>query len=288
MNRYLTTTAFVLCGATSAVSEVTYGNAFARYHNFDVDNAANVDAGTFGGTIEFVTGGFTFSGLATRVDIDGLDIDLIDLGAGYRFTPSIEAGIEYTNVDLAGLVDTDATAIYGLYAVGDTALGLSIVDFSDLDDTGFSLFASRDVTDNGRIGIDIIEIDSEILYSVYADYDTSAYDLRADLVSTDGLDALALRGAYGITDRIGITGALSTFDLAGLDGNAISVGVEYEVFNGLDAEVALGRIVFDGAEDIDQLTFGVQYEFGQRTSQRRSLGRVLSDATSNVIGLTDF
>lgn len=288
MNKFLMTAAVAALGATTATAEVTYGTAFARFHDLDAGGGADADVQTFGGTIEFVTGGFTFSGLAARVDLDGGDLDVIDLGAGYRFTPLIEGGLEYTNIDVTGLADTDIVSVYGIYHVGDAAVGLAISDYDDLDDTGVSLFASLDVGDAGRVGIDIIQIDGEELYSVFADYDTQSYELRADFLSTDGLDALALRGAYDITDRFAVTGAVSTFDLAGLDGNAISIGVEYEVLDGFDVDLALGRIDADNAPTIDQVTFGLRFETGDRTSKRRSLARVITDATSNVIGLTDF
>ena len=39
--------------ATAAAAELTYGTAFAKFHDFDVDGAGTIDVKSFGGGIEY-------------------------------------------------------------------------------------------------------------------------------------------------------------------------------------------------------------------------------------------
>ncbi|MFD2740495.1 2-isopropylmalate synthase [Sulfitobacter aestuarii] len=287
MFRSLSLSATICLMAGAAAAEVTYANAFAKYHNFDVDGAGDADAFSLGGAIEYRMMDWTFNAELGRIDIEDVDFDFGTIGAGYQMRNGVTLGLDYTRFEIDSF-DSDVVSGYAMLDAGSYALGASIGDGSDLDDTVYSIFGAMDVTANGRVGLDIVRIEDETLYAGYADYDMQGYELKADVISMDGFDLVAVAGAYEFGNGFSAIASLSHLDLLGLDGNAFTIGGRYEFAPGVNAELALGQIDFDGAQDIDQITFGVQYELGDKTSKRRSLGNIFSSATSSLSGLTSF
>ena len=55
--------------ATAAAAELTYGTAFAKFHDFDVDGAGTIDVKSFGGGIEYRYDNFIFSGELSNISI---------------------------------------------------------------------------------------------------------------------------------------------------------------------------------------------------------------------------
>ncbi|MEQ6250584.1 porin [Sulfitobacter sp. HNIBRBA3233] len=278
----------ILCGsASAAAAELTYGAAFAKYHDIDAGSAGSADVKTFGGAAEYRTGNLTFSGELGRVDIEGIDLDFATLGVGYTLANGITLGLDHAEFDLLG-DDAGVTSVYAMYSVLNYTLGLSIGEASELDETVYSVFGAWDVTEGGTVGLDIVQIDGDTLFAGYADYDLSQYSVQADLLSSDGLDLFGVAGKYELGNGFAVIASLGAFDLDGLGGKAVNIGAQYEFTPGANVELALGRIDVDGADTIDQATFGVSYELGRRTSQRRSVANIFSGATGSVIGLTDF
>lgn len=272
--------------ATSAAAELTYGTAFAKYHDLDGDGG-DLSLRTFGVGAEFRTNAFTFSGEYGRIDTSGLDLDIWSLGVGYTLQNGVTFGLDHSEFAISD-EDIGVTSIYALYGFGAYTLGLSIGDSSDVDDTVYSVFGAWDVTDTGTVGLDYVRVDGEGLTSLYADYDLDRYIVEADLVTLDGLDIYSVAGSYDLGRNFSVIGSLAAFDLGEVDANAFTIGVQYEIAEGAAAEFALGRIDVDDAGDIDLVTFGLSYETGRRTSKRRTLGNIINSATGTIAGLTDF
>ncbi|MCR8827701.1 porin [Pseudosulfitobacter koreensis] len=240
----------------------------------------------FGGGIEYVTGGWTFSGELARFNLLGLDLDYASLAAEYRLNNGVSLGADYTRFDLFG-TDVDLKSVFGYYDMGEYTVGLAIGDSSDLDDTVYTVFGSWDVSPTGTVGIDITRIENETLVSAFADYELDAYNVQADLITTEDLDLVSVGGGYSFGNGFAAIGSLSYFDLAGLDGTSVTVGGQYEFTEGANVELSVGRISTDFA-DVDHVSFGLNYELGNRTSGRRTLGNVISSATGSFANLTNF
>ncbi|WP_299042072.1 2-isopropylmalate synthase [uncultured Tateyamaria sp.] len=272
--------------ASAAAAEVSYANAFATFHNLDNGNA-DVDVEAYGGSIEFLAGNFTFSGEAGRLDVEDLSLDTLSLGGSYAFQNGVSVGLDYSEFDVEDFGDSDIVSLFTFYSFSEFALGLSVGEASDLGDTVYSVFGTWDVTENGRVGIDLVEIESETLVSLYADYDTNRYGLSADFLSVNDLDILAVSGEYQVFDKAYVTGGLAHVSL-GDDLDSISIGAKYEFVPGASAEIAYSRLNADGADDIDVVTFGLQYEIGAKTSPRRTVTNIINHATGNIANLTNF
>lgn len=276
-----------LCvAATSAAAELTYGTAFAKYHDLSGDGG-DASLRTFGAGIEYRTNGFTFSGEFGRIDTGEGDLDLWSLGLGYTLQNGVTIGLDHSEFEIAD-EDAGVTSIYASYAFGDYTLGLSAGDSSDLDDNVYSIYGAWDVTETGTVGLDYVRVGDEDLTSLYADYELDRYTLEADFVSLDDLDIYAIAGSYELGRGFSAIGSLAAFDLGDVDATAITVGVQYALAEGAAAELALGRIDVDDAGDVDLVTFGLNYELGRRTSKRRTLGNIITSATGTIAGLTDF
>ncbi len=272
--------------ASAAAAELTYGNLFAKHHNLDVDGVGSTDLTVFGGGIEYVAGAFTFSGELARFNLLGGDLDYASIAAEYRLNNGVSLGADYTSFDLLG-TDVDLKSVFAYYDMGEYSLGLAIGDSSDLNDTVYTVFGSWDVSPTGTVGADITRIDDETLVSAFANYDLNAYNVQADLITTDGLDLVSVGGGYSFGNGFAAIGSLSYFDLAGLDGTSITVGGQYEYAEGANVELSAGRISTD-AGDVDHVSFGLNYELGGRTSGRRTLGNVIGSATGSFANLTNF
>jgi predicted porin len=273
--------------ATAAAAELTYGTAFAKFHDLDVDGAGSIDVKSLGGGIEYRYDNFIFSGELSNVDIEGVDIDLGTVGVEYALANGFNIGLDYTRFDIEGF-DADVTSLFGSYQSGAHTFGAAIGDSSDLDDMTFSIFAAWDVTPTGTVGLDLVHIEDETLYAAYADYDVAQYNVQADLLKLDDLSVVAVAGGYEFANGFSAIGSVGFLDLGPEDVRSITIGGQYEFTPGANVELALGRLDFDSGEDVDQLTFGVNYELGRRTSKRRSLGNIFSSATGTFAGLTDF
>lgn len=290
MIRTLFLSAVVATSASAAAAELTYGQAFVKYHRFDLDNGTGVklDVTSLGGGVEYRYNMFTFSGELGSVDIEGFDLTSGTVGVEYSMGNGAAMGIDYTNFDIDGS-DTDVTSLYAQFTTAAYTFGVSIGDGSDLDDTVYSAYAAWDVTPTGTVGMDIIRIEDETLYAAYADYDLAQYNVQADVLKLDDLELYSVAGGYDFGNRISVIGSLGFADLGGLDARAITIGAQYEFVEGANAELALGRIKVDGAADeIDQVTVGLNYEMGRRTTKRRSIGNILTGATGSLAGLSDF
>ena len=284
MKKLLLTTA-ICFAATSAAAEITYGMAFAKFHSLD-DDGGDENLRTFGGGIEYRTNSFTFSGEIGRIDAGGDDLDLASVGFGYKLQNGVTFGLDHAEFDV-GDADAGVTSLYASYGFSDYTLGLSIGESSDIDDTVYGVFGAWDVTPTGTVGLDYVSVDGESLTAAYVDYDLDRYNVQADVLLFDGVDVYSVAGSYDLGNRFSVIGSLSAFDFDGLDANAITVGVQYEIAEGANAELALGRISADEG-DVDLMTFGLSYEMGRRTNKRRTIGNILTSATGSIAGLTDF
>ena len=141
--------------ATAAAAELTYGAAFAKLHDFDVDGAGTIDVKSLGGGIEYRYDNFIFSGELSNIDIEGVDIELGTVGVEYALANGFNIGLDYSRFDLAGM-DADVTSLFGMYQSGAHTFGAAIGDSSDLDDMTFSIFAAWDVTPTGTVGLDLV------------------------------------------------------------------------------------------------------------------------------------
>lgn len=290
MIRKIILSAVIATSASAASAELTFGQAFVKYHNFDVDNGtdAKLDVNSLGAGIEYRYNRFTFSGELGSADLEGIDLTTGTVGVEYAFGGGIAAGIDYTMVEIEG-IDADVTSIYGAFTTGAYTFGLSIGDFSHLNDTVYSAFAAWDVTPTGTIGLDIVHIEDETLYAAYADYDLAQYNVQADMIKLDELELYSIAGAYDFGNRFSAIGSLSFVDLGVIDARAVTIGAQYEFVEGANVELALGRINVDGAaDDVEQVTLGVNYEMGRRTVKRRSIGNIINRSTGSLAGLTDF
>lgn len=285
MTKLLLTTA-LCCAASGAAAELTYGAAFAKYHNLD-GGGDDLDAHTLGAAAEYRFGAFLFSGEIGRIDLGGEDLDLASVGFGYEMPNGVMLGLDYTEFDVLG-DDAGVASAYAAYTFGEYTLGLSVGDSSDLSETTYSIFGAWDVTPGGTVGLDAVRIEGETLLAGYADYELDRYDVQADLVSTEGLDVFAVAGGYDLGNRFSLIGSLGYLDLDGTQAKALTVGGQYEITPGANVELAVGRIDVDDGDNIDLVTFGVGFETGRRTSKRRTLGNIFTSATGSVIGLTNF
>ena len=271
------------------MAELTYGTLFARKHDLDVDGAGSADLDVLGAGIEFTLDQFLIGAEAAEYDIEGFDLTLQSVGAEYRLQNGLSLGLEYVNLDVDGLADSSITSLYGYYSFQQFALGASVGDGSDLSDNVYSVFAAYDVSDTGRVGLDILSLEDETLYAAYADYDQAKYEIGSDLISTDGLDILALSGAYKITDNIALTGSISQFDVLGIDTTGMSFGAAYQFNSGIEVEASIARLDVEGvSEDLDVFTLGIGIETGRRTSVRRSVTNIVNSATGSIINLSGF
>ena len=285
--RFLLLTAAICMTAGAAAAELSYANVFAKRHNFDVDGAGDLDVNTYGGVIEYRYDNWTFSGELGRVDIEDLDLDFASVGAGYMMLNGVTLGLDHARFEVLNF-DADVTSAYAMYTFGAYGLGLSAGGSSDLNDPVYSVFGAWDVTRDGRVGFDFVRLEEDNLLSAYADYNLDQYQVEADLITAEDFVLLAVSGAYDIGNGFSAIGSLSTFDAAGVDGNALTIGGQFSFAPGANVALALGRIDVDGAEDIDLVTFGLQYELGRKSSMRRTIANIFSDTTSSVAGLTDF
>lgn len=288
MKHFLMTTALCLI-ATNAAAELTYGSAFAKFHNFDSDGG-EADLRTFGAGIEYRANSFTFSGDIGRIDAGGDgegSLDFGSIGVGYTLQNDVTLGLDYSAFGVDD-DDTNIISAYAMYSFGAYTVGLSAGDSSDLDDTAYTLFGAWDVSEHGTVGVDVLRLDGETGISAYADYDLERYSVKADAFKLDTLRVFAVSGAYEVANNISAIGSLAAADEDGDGVTAFSVGAQYEFTPGANVEFALGRINVDGGDNINRMTVGLNYEFGKRTSKRRTLSTILVGATSNTFGLTDF
>jgi len=290
MIRKIVLSAVLAMTASAAAAELTYGQAFVKYHRFDVDNGTGIklDVTSLGGGIEYRYNMFTFSGELGNVDIEGVDLTNGTVGVEYAFGGNAAVGIDYTKFDIED-IDADVTSVYAAFTTGAYTFGVAIGDSSDLDDTVYAAYAAWDVTPSGTVGLDIVHIDDETLYAGYADYDLAQYNVQADVLKLDEIELYSFAGGYDFGNRITAIGSLSFIDLGTFDARAITIGAQYEFVEGANVELALGRIKLDGAaDDIDQVSVGVNYEMGRRSTKRRSLGNIVNSATGSLAGLTGF
>lgn len=287
MKKLLITTA-LCCAATGAAAELTYGAAFAKYHNLDGDGG-DLDVTTLGGAAEFRAGQFTFSGDFGNIDVDDGDFTFGSIGAGYLLQNGVTLGLDYTRFDLGDGDDLDLTAAYAFYSFGAYTIGVTAGDSSaDEDDEVYGVFGAWDVSDTGTVGFDLVRVGNENLLSAYADYDLAQYSLEADLFSVEDLNIVSLRGTYDLGNAFSLHGAVSVADLDGDDITTLAVGAGYEFAPGAKLEVEIARTDLDDAGDFDRLTVGIDYEFGKRTSKRRTLGGILATNAQVGLGLQDF
>ena len=287
MKNLLITTALCLA-ATGASAELTYGSAFAKFHNFDGDGGS-ADLRAFGGGIEYRANNLTFSGDIGRIDAGSSNtgFDFGSLGVAYMLQNGVTLGLDYSAFSVDG-DDTDILSAYAMYSFGDYTIGLSAGDSSDLSDTAYSVFGAWDVAPTGTVGLDLIRVEGETAVAAYADYALERYSLNADAVKFDTLRVFSVSGAYDLGNSISVIGALATADEDGDGLTAVSLGAQYEFVPGANVEVAVGRINVDGGDKVDRLSLGLNYEFGKRTSKRRTLSTILGGATGSALGLTDF
>jgi hypothetical protein len=285
MKNLLLTTA--LCfAATSAAAELTYGAAFVKAHNFDSD-AGSTDLWTLGGGFEYRLNNYTFSGKARRIDTEEDDIDAVDVGFGYTLQNGVTLGLDYSGLTIAD-DGTDIFSGYAMYTFGAYTLGLALSEASDLDDTGYTVFGAWDVSEHGTVGLDLIRIDGVNIAAAYADYDLDRYSIAVEAIQLEETDVVAISGAYDFGNNFSVIGSLTVASDEGDDLTGMSIGAQYEFVPGANVELAVGRLDFDDADNIDRITLGVNYEFGKRTSKRRTLGGIFADATAATLGLTDF
>jgi hypothetical protein len=248
----------ILTAANAAAAEITYVNAFAKYHSVDVDSVGTEDLKTFGSAIEVRSNAWTFSGELGRFSGELADLDFTTLGAGYLMPNGVTLGLDYARFELAGF-DADVTSGYAMYDIGTFILGVSVGDLCDPNDPVYSVFGAWDVMQTSRVGFDFIRIEEENLFAGDVDYDLSHYNVQVNLISIDGFDLISLSGGYDLGYGFEVIGYASKFDLACLDGNSLTLGAPYNLAPGTSAEVALGRINVDGTYDIYLMTFGLQY-----------------------------
>lgn len=285
-------TAVLCCAATGAATtasaELTYGKAFAKNYTFDGDGGST-DLTVFGGAIEGRTNGLTYSASVLDLDTQGGDGTIASLGAGYELQNGVTLGLDYTDIS----IDNDPESVgilsgYAQYTFGVYTLGLSAGDSSDLGDTLYSVYGAWDVTPTGTVGVDVLRAEGETVVAAYADYDLDQYSLRADLIRDRGTNYLAVSGGYDLGNRFSVIGSLGVVDGDAGDLTGVSVGAQYELAAGVDAELSLGRIDVDGAGNANVLSVGLAYEMGRKTSKRRTLGDIVVSTSAAAGGLGSF
>lgn len=274
------------CAATTASAELTYGKAFANFHSFDSDGG-DADLRSLGGGFEYTSNSFMFSGEVLNLGSDGDDVTLASVGLGYKLQNGVTLGADYTDISIA----EDSTGIlsgYAQYSFGAYTLGLSAGDSSDLSDTAYSIYGAWDVSDTGVVGVDFVRLEGETLIAGYADYELAQYDLRADLVSSDGLDLISFSGGYDLGNRITLIGSLSHLSEEGDDITGLILGGQYELVQGVNAQATLGRIDFGDESSTNVISLGVNYELGRKTGKRRTIGNILGTTSTAVFGIGSF
>jgi hypothetical protein len=272
--------------ATSASAELTYGKAYAKYYDFD---GGNSDLTALGGAIEARTGGLTFSANVLDLDTDLGGGTIASLGGGFELQNGVTLGLDYTDISIDN--DPDNVGIlsaYAQYTFGVYTLGLSAGNSSDLSDTLYSVYGAWDVSPTGTVGVDVLRVEGETLVAAYADYDLEQYSLRADLVRDDGTSYFAVSGGYDLGNRFTVIGSLGVVDGDAGDLTGVSVGAQYELAAGVDAELSVGRLDVDGVGNANVLSVGLNYEMGRKTSKRRTLGDIAISTMASAAGLGSF
>lgn len=277
-----------LCAVASAASaELTFANAFAQYHHLSSDGSDDAEIKTFGGALEYEALDWVFSTQLERFHASNASLRFTGFGAGYQLRNDVTLGLDHADFEAVGF-GADVTSAYALYAAPYHMLGASIGAASELDDPVYSLFGSVVVSQGGTVGMDVVWLDNDTLYSAFADYDLERYEIKADLLASDTADLLSVTGVYELGGGFSATGSLSTFDSDLGDGKAYSIGGRYALSPDAYASVALGRIEYDGEPSINRISAGVEYEFGDKTSGRRSLSTILGDTTRDIFGLGNY
>jgi len=272
-----------------SVNNIPQHNMLGSYKNFNFDgDGGNADPTAFGGAVEFRTNGLTFSANLLNLDADGEDAMLGSIGAGFEMTNGVTLGVDYTHISIADGDDTGIISGYAQYTFGAYTLGLSAGDSSDLGDTLYSVYGAWDVSPTGTVGVDILRVEGETLVAAYADYDLEQYSLRADFVTEDGTHFFAVSGNYDLGNQISLIGSLGLAGGDDEDLTAVSIGAQYELVAGLNAELSVGRIDVADFGNSNVLSIGMNYEMGRKTAKRRTLAEIVNTTTGAAAGLGSF
>ncbi|WP_299860776.1 hypothetical protein [uncultured Roseobacter sp.] len=108
------------------------------------------------------------------------------------------------------------------------------------------------------------------------------FSVKFDFVDDDNDTFAELSGSYDIGPRFAIIGGLSNTNVKNGDGTTQRfIGGRYDVAEGVSAEIAYHDIDAFNRFDGDAISVGVTYEIGRRKGGMQSVGKTLSKGLSS-------